>query len=98
MDSAKPAGLSAGLTICEPEESSDNALFSSFVEVSRLVAAVIADMFVLITILLTLSLSDPLRGVLLSRHPCRVADFYYGHPPVSRLAVCGRQAPLSFDK
>src|SRR5208337_953320 len=50
MDSAKPAGLSAGDTIFEPEESCANALFSSLVDLSRLLADVMAAMFVLITI------------------------------------------------
>jgi hypothetical protein len=50
MDSAKPAGSSAGLTILEPDESFARALFNSFVEVLRLLAVVRAAMFVLITI------------------------------------------------
>src|SRR5580658_6043742 len=65
MDSARPAGSSAGVTIFEPEDSCANALFSSLVDVSRLLAAVMADMFVfklLITICLTLSLSHPVWG------------------------------------
>src|SRR5580700_9406081 len=80
MDSAKPAGSSEGFTIFEPEDSSASALFSSLVELSRLLADVMAAMFVfklLITIDLTLSLSHPLRGVF-PRHPCRVAEFKTG--------------------
>jgi hypothetical protein len=46
MDSAKPAGSSDGFTIFEPDDNCANALFSSLVDLSRLLADVMAAMFV----------------------------------------------------
>src|SRR5271157_4871667 len=77
MDSAKPAGSSAGLVIFEPDESCANALFSWLVDLLRLLADVMAAMFVLITITNSF-LESPLSGSCASRHPCRVADFNTG--------------------
>jgi len=59
----------------------------------RLSALVSAAMFVLITIINSF-LESPLAGSFTPRHPCHVVNFNYGHPPVSRLALCGCQSPL----
>src|SRR5580692_10594144 len=77
-DSAKPAGSSEGDVIWEPEDNSASALFNMLVEPAKFVALVSAAIFVLITILTTLSLSHPLRGTLFERHPCRLVDLVAG--------------------
>jgi hypothetical protein len=63
--------------IFEPEDNCANALFSSFVDLLRLLADVMAAMFVLITITNSF-LELPLAGRFISRHPCRVAEFKTG--------------------
>jgi hypothetical protein len=65
----------------EPEDSSASALLSALVDLSRLLADVMAAMFVfklLMIILLNSFLESPLAGSSIAQHPCRVVDFKTG--------------------
>src|SRR5581483_9031969 len=64
------------------------------VDLFRLLAPFSAAMFVLITITNSF-LESPLAGSFTSRHPCRVVNFEYGHPPISQLALYGCQPTVS---
>jgi hypothetical protein len=67
MDTARPALLSAGLVIDEPEDNSASALLNALLDWLSNVAVFIAGVFVLITMLIMNSfLESPREGPFLS--------------------------------
>src|ERR1700691_5212256 len=95
MDTARPALLSAGLVIDEPEDNSDSALLNALLDRLSNVAVFIADVFVLITMLIMNSfLESPGGGpFFLAQHPCCAGGLLFRPPPFFLPAVCGRRTP-----
>jgi len=74
METARPALSSAGELIFDPDDNRASDWLNRALDCPSNPAVVCADMFVFMTILLTPSLSHPLRGFGFSRHPYRKAD------------------------
>ncbi|MGA2868195.1 MAG: hypothetical protein ABSF34_03405 [Verrucomicrobiota bacterium] len=95
MDTAKPALLSAGVVIDEPEDNSDSALLNALLDWLSNVAVFIADVFVLITMLIMNSfLESPREGPFLSGTTSMLCwRAFIQAPAVFLPAVCGRRTP-----